>query len=98
NARHAVNDIEGGLEALERAVELNPRAQLARLNLARTYRQAGRFDAAEAVLRRMADDFPEDATSLIDLHDLLKILGRDDQEVLSILDLAIAREPPNVTL
>jgi tetratricopeptide (TPR) repeat protein len=98
NARNAVDDVAGGLEALERAVELNPDAALARLNLARTYRHSGRFDEAEAVLRRMADDFPEDAAPLIDLHDLLKIQGRDDREVLAILDRALGRDPENVQL
>ena len=45
----------------------------------------------------MADDFPLDAKPLMDLHDLLKQCGRED-ELLPVLDLAIEREPDNLEL
>jgi len=98
NARNVLDDFEGSIAALERAQALNSDAAPTRINLARAYRLTGQMEKAEAQLRAMADDFPEDAKPLIDLHDLLKEQGRSDEEVLEVLERAIAREPDNVEL
>lgn len=71
NARAALAD-ERSVDALQRAVALDPRAAPTRLNLATALRAAGRgADAADA-LRRAAADFPDDARPLHDLYVLLK--------------------------
>lgn len=98
NARLARGDLTDGIAALRRSAELNRDAAPTRLNLARALRQAGEMEAAEELLRAMADDFPEDAKPLIDLHDLLKQQGGSDEKVLEVLDRAIARDPDNIEL
>jgi tetratricopeptide (TPR) repeat protein len=97
NARLAAGDLERGIADLERAISLEPNSPPARLNLARAYRRVGDFARSEQILRQMADDFPLDAKPLMDLHDLLKQCGRED-ELLPVLDLAIDREPDNLEL
>lgn len=97
NSRAMSGDFEGAIAALEKAVELTPGSAPCRLNLARAYRQSGDPDRAEALLRNMADDFPNDAKPLIDLHDLLKVLVREE-EILPVIDRALAIEPENLDL
>jgi tetratricopeptide (TPR) repeat protein len=97
NARAMGGDFEGGIAALERAVVLAPYSAPCHLNLARAYRDSGDAAKAEALFRKMADDFPDDAKPLIDLHDLLKVQVRDD-EVLPVIDRALEREPDNLDL
>ena len=98
NARVAVDDIEGGIAALRRSAELNPEAAPTRLNLARALRRAGEPAEAERQLRAMAEHFSDDIMSLNDLQDLLKDMGRPDEEVMEVLQLARAREPDNLQL
>ena len=98
NARNALDDGDGSLAALERSCALNPHAAPTQLNLARTYRLVGRWDDAETTLRKMADAFPQDIRSLTDLHDLLKERGRDDKDILEVLERAVRREPSNIDL
>ena len=98
NSRLTKGDIEGGIEALRRSAELNPDALLTRLNLARALRHSGQYEEAEALYRTAADQFPRDVQPLIDLHDLLKVQGRSDEEVLKILERALERHPKNVEL
>ncbi len=87
-----------GIEALRRAAKLNPNELLTCLNLARALRHIGEFAEAEQMLRSAADRFSRNSQPLVDLHDLLKIQGRDDQEVLQVLERAIRRDPDNVDL
>ena len=87
-----------GVAALRRAAELNPESLIIQLNLAKGLRQSGEFEEAEALLRAAADHFPRDVQPLVDLHDLLKIQGRSDEEVLQVLERAIERDPKNVEL
>jgi tetratricopeptide (TPR) repeat protein len=97
NAQVQLEKFDAAIASLERAVALAPEAAPSRLNLARAYRYSGDVQKAEEILRKMADDFPEDAKPLVDLHDMLKIQMRDE-EILPVLDRALAREPGNVDL
>jgi tetratricopeptide (TPR) repeat protein len=46
----------------------------------------------------MAADFPEDVKALVDLHDLLKELGREDEDVLQVLVQAHNRAPDDLDI
>jgi tetratricopeptide (TPR) repeat protein len=74
-----------------------PDAAPALINLGRAYRDAGQPEKAETLLRKMADDFPEDPQPLIDLHDLLKTQARED-EILEVVDRALTLKPNDVEL
>lgn len=97
NARLLAGDLEGAIADLERTVEMEPAAAPALINLARSYRMAGDSVKAEQILRQMADDFPNDAEPLVDLHDLLKAAARED-EILEVVDRALKRKPNDVDL
>jgi tetratricopeptide (TPR) repeat protein len=97
NAHRAIGDLEGGLEAHRRSVEFNDQAAPSRLNYGSALFEAQRLDEAEAVFRKMAQDFPQDAKPLRELHLLLKDQLRD-QEAVDALTAAIEREPNNVEL
>ena len=96
NARAALADPRS-VDALERAVALDPRAAPTRLNLATALRAAGRADDAASVLHRAAADFPADARPLHDLYVLLKDQG-EDAAALSALQQAVERDPDNAML
>ena len=98
NARLALDDVDGGIDALRRSAEINPEAAPTRLNLARAYRKAGDVAEAERQLRAMAEHFTDDSMSLIDLHDLLLDQGRPDQEIMAVLRQATDRDPNNPKL
>ena len=95
NAKIAAEDFAGGEDALRRAAAINPANAPVRLNLCRALRHAGKFDEAEAHLRAMGEDFPTDEKPLLDLAILLRDLGREDAEVIAVLERAIAIEPTN---
>jgi tetratricopeptide (TPR) repeat protein len=97
SARLLAGDAEGAIADLERALAMAPGTAPILINLARVYREAGQLGKAEALLRKMADDFPDDPQPLIDLHDLLKLQARDD-EVLAVLDRALERKPGDIQL
>jgi tetratricopeptide (TPR) repeat protein len=97
NARMFAGDVQGAIADLERAVAMAPDAAPALINLGRAYRDAGQTEKAEKLLRKMADDFPEDPNPLIDLHDLLKVQARED-EILEVVDRALALKPNDVEL
>jgi O-antigen ligase/tetratricopeptide (TPR) repeat protein len=65
---------------LERAVEIDPRSDLARANLARAYQLAGRDDeaAAQAQLTRLADYH---VTSVLVAGEVYEDLGRDEDAI-----------------
>ena len=98
NARLAMDDLEGGISALRRSVQLNPEAAPTRLNLARAVRKSGDLAEAERQLRAMAQHFADDTMSLIDLHDLLKEQRRSDEDVMEVLRLVMERDPNNLKL
>lgn len=97
NARSAVGDFDGSVAALEKAMALDPMAPPTRVNLAVALRLVGRGEDAEALLRRSAEDFPEDARALHELYVQYKKEGRE-AEALPALEQAIARDPDNANL
>jgi tetratricopeptide (TPR) repeat protein len=97
NARMFARDPNGAVADLERAVAMAPDAAPALINLARAYRDVGLTQKAEELLRKMADDFPDDVQPLIDLHDLLKVQAREDQ-ILEVVNRALERKPNDVEL
>lgn len=98
NSRLIIGSFPLGIEALRRSAELNPNALITRLNLARALRHSGELAEAENLLRSAADQFPRDSQPLADLHDLMKLQGRSDEEVLEVLERAVERDPANVEL
>ena len=97
NARSALEDYDGSVAALERAVALDPKAAPTRLNLAIALYWAGRSAEAEAVLRKAAEDFPADDRPLQELYTQLKRDGRHE-EALPAIEQAVARNPSNAGL
>lgn len=97
NARRLSGDIEGSVAALERAADINSAAPPIRLNYATVLAAVGRVDDAEAQLRRMAEDFPQDTKSLRELHAMLKELGREEP-ALEAIEAASKRDPADLEL
>ena len=97
NARRAVGDAPGALEALHRAVEINPGMPPVRFNYATALVWAEEADKAEAELQAMAKDFPDDWRPLRELHALLRMQGRED-EASEALEEAVRRDPTNLEL
>lgn len=97
NARRLSGDIEGSVAALERAADINSAAPPIRLNYATALAAVGRVDDAEAQLRRMAEDFPQDTKSLRELHAMLKELGREEP-ALEAIEAASKRDPADLEL
>lgn len=97
NARIAGGDAPGSVAALTRAVALDPGAAPTRLNLAAALRIADRPREAEAVLRKAAADFPDDARPLHDLYVQLKGEAADGP-ALPVIEAAVARDPGNAGL
>jgi tetratricopeptide (TPR) repeat protein len=97
NARRLAGDAEGAVAALERAVEINPDSPPVRLNHAMALGAAGRIEEAERKLSQMAEEFPQDAKPLRELHALLKELGRDEP-ALDAIEAAVKRAPSDVEL
>ena len=97
NARRGLDDVEGALKSLSRAVELSPRSAPTRLNYATALEYAGNLEAAEREYRRMATDFPDDAKSLRELFVMLKRHYRDD-DALEVIEEAARRAPDDIEL
>ena len=97
NARRALDDHMGSLEASRRAVEINPRSAPVRLNYATSLEYAGNVDEAERELRRIAQDFPTDANTMRELFLLLKNQYREE-EATDAIEEAVRRAPRDVEL
>ncbi|HEX6073316.1 MAG TPA: tetratricopeptide repeat protein, partial [Sphingomicrobium sp.] len=97
NARRAMEDYEGAVEALRRSVEINPRSAPSRFNYATALDYAGKFDEAEQELRRMAADFPSDEKPLRELFAMLKRQYRDE-EAGEAIEEAVRRAPNDLEL
>jgi tetratricopeptide (TPR) repeat protein len=95
NTKICSDDLPGGITALRRAAELNPRVPQTRFNLALALRDAGEFAEAENELRLIAEDFPHDPTPLGYVFGLLQMQGFD-AEARKALEQAIERDPQNV--
>jgi tetratricopeptide (TPR) repeat protein len=92
NARAGMGDPAGAVEALKRAVALDPAAAPARLNLAAALVSNDQSGEAEALLRAMTHDLPQDSRPPYQLYVLLKEAQRQE-EALEVLELAVARDP-----
>lgn len=97
NARRGAGDVEGAVDALRKAVELAPLSPPVRLNLANCLSASRQFEEAEAELKRMIVDFPDDSKPLRELHVLYRQSGRD-AEATEAIERAIEIDPSNVEL
>ncbi|MEO8547465.1 MAG: sulfotransferase [Sphingomicrobium sp.] len=97
NARRSGGDHDGSIEALRRAAELDRNSAPIRLNLASAIIRSGDWEAAEAELRQMAADFPDDPNPLRELHAILKEQG-EDTEALEAIQGAVERAPDDLVL
>jgi tetratricopeptide (TPR) repeat protein len=97
NARRGLEDFEGGVGALHRAVELSPRSAPVRLNYATALEYAGKPDEAEREYRRMAADFPDDVNPARELFAMLKRQYRDE-DALEAIEEAVRRAPNDLEL
>lgn len=95
NARLLSGDFDGAVTAFERSLQLNAEPILAWLNLARAHVKAGDLSKAEARFRATAEHFPNDAKPLVELHDLLRRSGRDEADLLPVLEELHRRDPGN---
>lgn len=97
NARRALDDHEGAVQALRRSVEINPHAAPSRFNYATALEYSGASAEAERELRQMAADFPSDEKPMRELFVLLKRQGRDE-EALEAMEEAVRRAPDDLEL
>ncbi len=97
NARRGLGDFQGGLEALRRAVEINPHSAPTRLNHATALESVGKVEEAEREYRRMAADFPNDPKSMRELFAMLKSQFRDE-DALEAIEEAVRRAPDDIEL
>ena len=97
NARVGIGDHAGGVAALERALALDPAAAPTYLNLASALKNADRWDEAEQVLRKAAENFPNDARPLHELYIMFKQENRQE-EALPVIEQAAERDPLNANL
>ena len=95
NARLLTADFDGAIAAFRKSLELNSEPILTWLNLARAHVKAGDLEQAESHFRATAQQFPDDTKALSELHDLLKRLGRDEAELLQVLEDVHRRDPGN---
>jgi tetratricopeptide (TPR) repeat protein len=92
NARAGADDYEGAVKALRRAIELDPRAAPARLNLADALLALDHVDESEAELVKAIDEFPDDARLPYQLYLLYKMQLKQE-EALTALIKAADRDP-----
>ena len=97
NARRSQGDSEGTLQALQQAARLAPDSAPVRLNLATAIIQSGDWNEAEAMLRKMAEDFPDDPKPMRELHLMLKEWGHE-QLALEAIEGAVERSPDDIEL
>jgi len=92
NARAGTDDYEGAVEALRRAITLDPRAAPARLNLADALLALDQEEESEAELIRAIDEFPDDARLPYQLYMHYKMQLKEE-EALAALIKAAHRDP-----
>lgn len=92
NARAGMGDFSGAVDALERAMSLNPRSAPTQINLATALREIERDEEAEKMLLEASGTFPADAQPPYQLYILYKLQMRQDEAVAQ-LEEAIRREP-----
>lgn len=92
NAKAGLGDHRGAVDALRRALEIDPKAAPTHLNLASALVALEKNDEAEVVLRRAAAQFPNDSRPPYQLYVLCKSLSKQD-EALDAIEQAAARDP-----
>jgi tetratricopeptide (TPR) repeat protein len=92
NARAALEDHSGSVDALRQAIMLDPDAAPTRINLSTALQAANQMDEAEAVLLQAVSDFPADARAPYELYVLYKRLSQQD-EAIDALEQACVRNP-----
>jgi tetratricopeptide (TPR) repeat protein len=97
NSRRLNGDAEGAVEALRRASAQASDSPPVRLNLANALVGAGKTEEAEAELKAMARDFPDDWHPLRELHVLLRSQAREE-EALEAIEEASRRSPDDLEL
>lgn len=97
NSRRCSDDLEGAVDALRHAATIAADAPPVRLNYANALFAAGKADEAEAELKSMAADFPDDWHPLRELHVLLRSQAREE-EALAAIEEAARRKPEDLDL
>jgi tetratricopeptide (TPR) repeat protein len=97
NARSALGDAAGSVDALTRAAAIRTDAAPVRINLAAALIDAGRLEEAEETLRAGARDFPNDAKPLEELAALCKQQNRE-VDARDALEQAVLRAPDDADL
>lgn len=92
NARAGICDYIGAVAALQRAVELDPRAAPTLFNLASALALLDRTDEAKAVLEKATSDFPQDPRAPFQLYLLCKSQWKQDDALAALLTAA-ERDP-----
>ena len=88
NALAACGQTEASIEALERAISLNPQALLPRLNLGASLFAAKRPGDALRLFEECAELFPDDPRPFIELGSLERQLGRHDRALIACREAA----------
>lgn len=97
NARRALDDHDGSLEAARKAVELNAGSAPVRLNYATALEYAGRPEEAEREYRAIAAELPDDPNAMRELFAMLKDQNRDE-EAQEAIEEAVRRAPNDAEL
>ena len=97
NVRRSAGDFDGAVTALQRALEISPDSPPVRLNHALALANTGKIDEAEALLRGISEEFPDDVQALAELHALYKEQARDE-DALEAIAAAVQRQPSDVDM
>ncbi|HSQ99823.1 MAG TPA: sulfotransferase [Sphingomicrobium sp.] len=97
NSRRCLGDLQGAVDALRQAATIAVDAPPVRLNYANALVEAGKAGEAEAELKAMAADFPDDWHPLRELHVLLRSQAREE-EALAAIEEASRRSPNDLDL
>ncbi len=89
------NDLAGAVAAYEQSLRIDPSQAEVLRRVAALHRQLGRFDEAEACLRRYAERYPSDVRACTSLADLYEDSGRL-AEARQMLEKALLMEPNGV--
>lgn len=92
NALAGIEDFEGAVAELHRAMEIDPQSAPTRLNLASALQALEQNEEAEQLLLQTSREFPEDSQPPYQLYILYKNLARQ-QDAIEQLELAAQRQP-----
>lgn len=86
---HALGDSPAALTALEKAVAASPAGKIGRYLLGRAHRRAGRLDAAEAQLRPLIEEYPEEHRAVLEYARVLLAKGEGFRRAAAVLQLGM---------